>query len=86
MTVCTPPHLLRLLSASLYVQVRATPASASNPGIPPCSLMSLLRAKPSIAGVVLADFDSAYINRRVASCCYLFTVRLLQGTLQLTIL
>lgn len=33
-----------------------------NPGIPPSSLMSLLRANRSIAGVVLADFDTAFRN------------------------
>jgi nicastrin len=35
----------------------AKAASATNPGIPPSSLMSFLRVKPSIAGMVLTDFD-----------------------------
>ena len=35
-------------------------ASAGNPGIPPSSLMAFLRARPGIAGAVLADFDSAF--------------------------
>ena len=42
------------------------PSSASNPGIPPSSLTSLLRAEPRIAGAVLVDFDSAFTNRRGA--------------------
>ncbi|XP_055961412.1 nicastrin isoform X2 [Mercurialis annua] len=43
-------------------------ASASNPGIPPSSLMAFLRKfflswqNPSIPGVVLEDFDSAFSN------------------------
>ena len=37
-------------------------ASSSNPGIPPSSLMSFLRANSSIAGAVLTEFDSAYGN------------------------
>ena len=45
--------------------MNALPASGSNPGIPPSSLMSLLRARPAIAGAVLADFDSAFTNRPV---------------------
>ncbi len=49
----------------ICVQVHAVPASGSNPGIPPSSLMSLLHAKPAIAGTVLADFDSAFTNRLV---------------------
>uniref|UniRef100_A0A383VJT7 Nicastrin n=1 Tax=Tetradesmus obliquus TaxID=3088 RepID=A0A383VJT7_TETOB len=37
-------------------------ASPSNPGIPPSSLMSFLRVKPSIQGLVLAEFDDGFIN------------------------
>ncbi|GFR49894.1 hypothetical protein Agub_g11998 [Astrephomene gubernaculifera] len=43
-------------------QVSVQSASAANPGIPPSSLMSFLRVKPSIAGAVLSDFDSAFTN------------------------
>ena len=43
-------------------QVTAETASEETPGIPPSSLMSLLRAKPAIAGVVLADFDAVFTN------------------------
>ena len=39
-----------------------TPALASNPGIPPSSLMAWLRANASIAGAVLTEFDSAFSN------------------------
>lgn len=38
------------------------PASAANPGVPPSSLMSFLRVKPAIAGVVLTEFDQAFTN------------------------
>lgn len=48
-------------------QVTVTEATASNPGIPPSSLMSFLRVKPSIRGVVLTEFDSAFINPFYAS-------------------
>lgn len=48
-------------------QVAVTEASASNPGIPPSSLMSFLRVKPSIQGVVLAEFDKAFTNPFYAS-------------------
>eukprot|EP00882_Tetradesmus_deserticola_P034108 GHRQ01039023.1.p1 GENE.GHRQ01039023.1~~GHRQ01039023.1.p1 ORF type:complete len:247 (+),score=90.49 GHRQ01039023.1:183-923(+) len=43
-------------------QLDVLPASTSNPGIPPSSLMSFLRVKPSIQGVVLAEFDDGFIN------------------------
>lgn len=36
-----------------------SPASTDNPGIPPSSLMSFLRVKPSVSGVVLTEFDRA---------------------------
>jgi hypothetical protein len=35
-------------------------ASAGNPGIPPSSLMAFLRARPAVAGVVLADHDGHF--------------------------
>ena len=37
-------------------------ASATNPGVPPSSLFTLLAAKPALAGAVLADFDAAFSN------------------------
>lgn len=43
-------------------QTSVTPASSSNPGIPPSSLMSFLRINPRIAGVVLTEFDRSYSN------------------------
>lgn len=51
----------------LSAQVAVTEASASNPGIPPSSLMSFLRVKPSIQGVVLTEFDKAFTNHFYAS-------------------
>lgn len=44
------------------VKVSMLPASSSNPGIPPSSLMTFLRHKPSIQGVVLTEFDRSYLN------------------------
>ncbi|XP_043695678.1 nicastrin [Telopea speciosissima] len=38
-------------------------ANSSNPGIPPSSLMAFLRKNLSAAGVVLEDFDTAFINK-----------------------
>ncbi|XP_042484408.1 nicastrin [Macadamia integrifolia] len=38
-------------------------ANSSNPGIPPSSLMALLRKNLSAAGIVLEDFDTAFINK-----------------------
>jgi Nicastrin len=38
-------------------------ASLSNPGVPPGSLFSFLRAKPSISAAALTDFDTAFRNR-----------------------
>ncbi|KAF8060585.1 zinc finger CCCH domain-containing protein 40 [Scenedesmus sp. PABB004] len=43
-------------------QVKVRGASPANPGIPPSSLMSFLRAKPAIEGVVLAEFDEGFVN------------------------
>ncbi|KAG2450035.1 hypothetical protein HYH02_000139 [Chlamydomonas schloesseri] len=42
--------------------VQAAAASPSNPGIPPSPLMSFLRVKPGVAGMVLADFDAAFTS------------------------
>ena len=44
------------------LQIDIASASSANPGIPPSSLMSLLRVKPGIAGIVLAEFDRAFSN------------------------
>ena len=42
-------------------------ASRSNPGVPPGSLFSFLRAKPSVAAAALTDFDSAFRNHFYSS-------------------
>ncbi|WOL20134.1 nicastrin [Canna indica] len=42
--------------------VKVKTADASNPGIPPSSLMAILRKNPSTAGIVLEDFDSSFTN------------------------
>ena len=44
------------------MQASLARASGANPGIPPSSLSSFLRANASIAGAVLAEFDSYFIN------------------------
>lgn len=44
------------------MQATVSDASASNPGIPPSSLMSFLRVNASIQGVILNEFDQAYTN------------------------
>jgi hypothetical protein len=41
-------------------QARVEEASAGNPGIPPSSLMAFLRARPAVAGVVVADHDGSF--------------------------
>ncbi len=46
----------------MSVQVDVQPAAASNPGIPPSSLSSFLRVKPSLPGVVLAEHQGPYTN------------------------
>jgi hypothetical protein len=48
-------------------QVNLAPASSSNPGIPPSSLMSFLRVNASIAGLVLTEFDSSIQDPLYAS-------------------
>ena len=44
------------------LQASVSPASSSNPGVPPSSLMSFLRVKPAVQGVVLTEFDREYSN------------------------
>lgn len=43
-------------------KVDVQPAAASNPGIPPSSLSSFLRVKPSLPGVVLAEHQGPFTN------------------------
>ncbi|KAL0423243.1 UNVERIFIED_CONTAM: Nicastrin [Sesamum radiatum] len=38
-------------------------ASTTNPGVPPSSLMTFLRKKPQISGLILEDFDSTFSNK-----------------------
>ncbi|GFH13456.1 nicastrin, partial [Haematococcus lacustris] len=60
------PLLTALQDAGLLTSgelpLNLTTASAGNPGVPPSSLFSFLRAKPSIAGVVITEFDRQMIN------------------------
>ena len=45
---------------SALLQAEVQRASSAAPGIPPSSLMAFLRAKPALAGLVMADFDTAF--------------------------
>jgi len=56
-------QLLQLLSsATTGLNIVVQPASSTNPGIPPSSLMSFLAQKPSLNGVVLAEHYAQYTN------------------------
>lgn len=43
--------------------VKVRRADASNPGVPPSSLMSFIRKNSSISGVVLEEFDTSFTNK-----------------------
>lgn len=68
MRVCGGVHnhhmmpLALLVHCAMSVQVDVQPAAASNPGIPPSSLSSFLRVKPSLPGVVLAEHQGPFTN------------------------
>lgn len=64
---CCPSTLCVCMCHHQQQQVVVKPASGSNPGIPPSSLMSFLRVKPSLQGAVLAEFDTAFRNPFYAS-------------------
>ncbi|DBA69331.1 TPA: hypothetical protein ACH3X2_012908 [Trebouxia sp. C0005] len=61
-----PATLLEALQqasqSTTEVKVDVQPAAASNPGIPPSSLSSFLRVKPSLPGVVLAEHQGSFTN------------------------
>ena len=63
---CVHKHPMIALAYMIYctmsVQVDVQPAAASNPGIPPSSLSSFLRVKPSLPGVVLAEHQGPFTN------------------------
>ncbi|KAI4299624.1 hypothetical protein L6164_033063 [Bauhinia variegata] len=44
-------------------KIKITSASASNPGIPPSSLMAFLRENPLMSGIVLEDFNAVFANK-----------------------
>lgn len=60
-------------------RVNLQPASASNPGLPPSSLFSFLRAKPSIAGVLVNEFDR-WARGVVSMACHSSAVVVHPGT------
>uniref|UniRef100_A0A5B7BU84 Nicastrin n=1 Tax=Davidia involucrata TaxID=16924 RepID=A0A5B7BU84_DAVIN len=43
--------------------IKISTANASNPGIPPSSLMAFLRKNSQTSGVVLEDFDTVFTNK-----------------------
>ncbi|KAL2333210.1 hypothetical protein Fmac_014423 [Flemingia macrophylla] len=55
--------LKRSQESLLSENIKIASASASNPGIPPSSLMTFLEKNPAISGVVLEDFDSVFVNK-----------------------
>ncbi|XP_022143375.1 nicastrin [Momordica charantia] len=42
---------------------KISPASTTNPGIPPSSLMAFLKKNSHVSGVVLEDFDTGFTNQ-----------------------
>ncbi|KAL7254787.1 hypothetical protein ACSBR1_009018 [Camellia fascicularis] len=57
-------NALQLAQDSLQSSgIKISKANASNPGIPPSSLMAFLRENSQISGVVLEDFDSVFTNQ-----------------------
>ncbi|KAG4920374.1 Nicastrin [Glycine soja] len=59
----TVAALKRAQESLISENIKIASASASNPGIPPSSLMSFLEKNPAISGVVLEDFDSVFVNK-----------------------
>ncbi|XP_008457115.1 nicastrin isoform X1 [Cucumis melo] len=57
-------NALKLARESLPLEnIKVSPASTTNPGIPPSSLMAFLAKNPQISGVVLDDFDTGFTNQ-----------------------
>ncbi|XP_022843240.1 nicastrin-like [Olea europaea var. sylvestris] len=55
--------LLRAQDSLKTESIKISMASKSNPGVPPSSLMTFLRKKSHISGVVLEDFDTSFTNK-----------------------
>eukprot|EP00850_Spirogloea_muscicola_P001661 SM000006S19426 [mRNA] locus=s6:627517:632413:- [translate_table: standard] len=55
-------HSALVAAAEKVANTKVLPASLSNPGIPPSSLMAFLGHRPSLAGVVLEEFDQTFKN------------------------
>ncbi|XP_027337970.1 nicastrin [Abrus precatorius] len=62
-TNLTMTALKRAQESLLSENIKIASASASNPGIPPSSLMTFLEKNPAISGIVLEDFDSVFVNK-----------------------
>uniref|UniRef100_A0A0A0LBN5 Nicastrin n=1 Tax=Cucumis sativus TaxID=3659 RepID=A0A0A0LBN5_CUCSA len=57
-------NALKLARESLPLEnIKVSPASTTNPGIPPSSLMAFLAKNPQVSGVVLEDFDTGFTNQ-----------------------
>ncbi|KAL1365396.1 hypothetical protein HN51_013432 [Arachis hypogaea] len=62
-TDMTMTALKRAQESLLSENIKVASASASNPGIPPSSLMTFSKENSAISGVVLEDFDSVFVNK-----------------------
>lgn len=57
-------NALKLAQESLpFENIKVSPASTTNPGIPPSSLMAFLAKNSQVSGVVLEDFDTSFTNQ-----------------------
>ncbi|KAG7036691.1 Nicastrin [Cucurbita argyrosperma subsp. argyrosperma] len=57
-------NALKLARESLpFENIKVSPASTTNPGIPPSSLMAFLAKNSQVSGVVLEDFDTSFTNQ-----------------------
>ncbi|KAK2968045.1 hypothetical protein RJ640_003779 [Escallonia rubra] len=55
---------LQLAQDSLKTEsIKISTANASNPGLPPSSLMAFLRKDSQTSGILLEDFDTSFINK-----------------------
>jgi hypothetical protein len=61
------------------VALNLSRASSTNPGLPPSSLFSFLRANRSIAGVYISEFDTCVVGVTVLMTQYAW-IRLHQKT------
>ncbi|RDX88311.1 Nicastrin, partial [Mucuna pruriens] len=61
--IITAVALKQAQESLLSENIMIASANASNPGLPPSSLMTFLEKNPAISGVFLKDFDSVFVNK-----------------------